>query len=121
MLNQAGTRCSDKRFLPLSLGDDLQLRVWTGRQLARGKTGRIPATIRPILQHLRLARQGGRDLLQHFGRQFFAVAGAPTTVDGATRRVNQNRDHVPSVTRQKDQDVISRTNSSVEPHLGVKV
>ena len=31
VLNQAGTRCSDKGFLPLSLGDDLQLLDWTGR------------------------------------------------------------------------------------------
>ncbi|MBS0266347.1 MAG: hypothetical protein JSS02_30735, partial [Planctomycetes bacterium] len=49
VLNQAGTRCSDKGFLPMSLGDYLQLLDWTGRQLARGKKGRIPATIEPIL------------------------------------------------------------------------
>ena len=37
VLNKTGTRCSDKGFLPMSLGDYLQLLDWTGRQLAQGK------------------------------------------------------------------------------------
>ncbi|MBS0267301.1 MAG: hypothetical protein JSS02_35580, partial [Planctomycetes bacterium] len=56
--NKTGTRCSDKGFLPMSLGDYLQLLDWTGRQLAKGKKGRIPDSIEPILQRLQLDQEG---------------------------------------------------------------
>ncbi|MBS0262242.1 MAG: hypothetical protein JSS02_09855 [Planctomycetes bacterium] len=110
---EAGTRCSDKGFLSPSLGDDLQLLDWTGRQLACGKTGRIPASIEPILQRLPLDRQGWCDLVQHFGRRLFVVAGARATVDDTTIRVKQHRYHIPLATRQLYQAVATRTNSSV--------
>ncbi|MBS0265471.1 MAG: hypothetical protein JSS02_26300 [Planctomycetes bacterium] len=58
VLNKTGTRCSDKGFLPMSLGDYLQLLDWTGRQLAPGKKGRIPETVGPILERLQLDRKG---------------------------------------------------------------
>ena len=80
------------------LGDDSQLLDWTGRQLAQGKTGRIPHAIEPlfgarlptpsepILQRLQLDRKGRCDLVAHFGRRFFVVAGAPTTIDDTCSR-----------------------------------
>ncbi|MBS0266626.1 MAG: hypothetical protein JSS02_32145 [Planctomycetes bacterium] len=97
----------------MSQGDYLRLLDWTGRQLARGKKGRIPATIEPILQLLQLDRQGWCDLVQHFGRRFFVVAGAPATVDDTTSRVHQHCYHMPSATRQMYQDVATRTKSRV--------
>ena len=99
-IDKIGTRCSDKGFLPMSLGDYLQLLDWTGRQLAQGKTGRIPDTVGPILERLQLDQKGWCELVAHFGRRFFVVAGAPTTIDGTTNRVNQHRYHVPAATRQ---------------------
>ncbi|MBS0263302.1 MAG: hypothetical protein JSS02_15275 [Planctomycetes bacterium] len=108
VLNKAGTRCSDKGFLPLSLGDYLRLLDWTGRQLAQGKKGRIPDTVEPILERLQFDHQGWCDLVAHFGRRFFVVAGVPTTIDGTTSRVNQHRDNVPSATRQLYREVESR-------------
>jgi hypothetical protein len=107
-LNKTGTRCSDKGFLPLSLGDYMQLLDWTGRQLAQGKKGRIPDTIEPILQRLQLDQEGWCDLVAHFGQRFFVVAGAPTTIDGTTSRNNQRRYNVPAATRQLYRDVESR-------------
>ncbi|MBS0260894.1 MAG: hypothetical protein JSS02_02970, partial [Planctomycetes bacterium] len=121
VLNKTGTRCSDKGFLPMSLGDYLQLLDWTGRQLARGKKGRIPATIEPILQRLQLDRPCWCDLVQHFGRRFFVVAGAPATVDDTTSRVHQHRHRILSATRQMDQDVARRTNSRVSLRRGVRM
>ncbi|MBS0266890.1 MAG: hypothetical protein JSS02_33495 [Planctomycetes bacterium] len=47
--------------------------------------------------------------MAHFGRRFFVVAGAPTTIDGTTSRVNQHRYNVPSATRQFYREVESRT------------
>ena len=70
----------------MSLGDDLQLLDWTGRQLVPGKKGRIslfgaglPTPPEPILERLQLDQQGWCDLVAHSGRRFFVVAGAPTT------------------------------------------
>ncbi|MBS0265481.1 MAG: hypothetical protein JSS02_26350, partial [Planctomycetes bacterium] len=68
-----GTRCSEKGFLPMSLGDYLQLLDWTGRQLAQGKKGQIPDTVGPILERLQLDHQGWCDLVAHFGRRFHLV------------------------------------------------
>ncbi|MBS0265478.1 MAG: hypothetical protein JSS02_26335 [Planctomycetes bacterium] len=112
--NKTGTRCSDKGFLPMSLGDYMQLLDWTGRQLAQGKKGRIPDTVGPILERLQLDHQGWCDLVAHFGRRFFVVAGAPTTIDGTTSRVNQHRYNVPSATRQLYREVESRQASTAQ-------
>ena len=103
----------------MSLGDYLQLLDWTGRQLAQGKKGRIPlfgaglpTPPEPILQRLQFVQKGWCDLVARVGRRFFVVAGAPTTIDGTTSRLNQHRYHVPSATRQLFQDVELRTISS---------
>ncbi|MBS0262070.1 MAG: hypothetical protein JSS02_08930 [Planctomycetes bacterium] len=117
VLSKTGTRCSDKGFLPMSLGDYLQLMDWTGRQLAQGKKGRIPDPMfgaglptspESILERLQLDHQGSCDLVAHFGRRFFVIAGAPPTIDGTTSRVHQHRDNVPSATRQFYREVESR-------------
>ncbi|MBS0264598.1 MAG: hypothetical protein JSS02_21870, partial [Planctomycetes bacterium] len=112
VLNKTGTRCSDKGFLPMSLADYLQLLDWTGRQLAKGKKGRISDSIEPILQRLQLDQEGWCDLVAHFGRRFFVVAGAPQTIDGTTSRSTRHRHNVPSATRQLYQEVESRKAST---------
>ena len=62
----------------MSLGDYLQLLDWTGRQLAKGKKGRIPDAIEPLFgaglptppapffQRLQLDQNGWCDLAAHF-------------------------------------------------------
>ena len=96
----------------MSLGDDFELLDWTGRQLAQGKKGRIPETVGPILERLQLDQQGWCDLVAYFGRRFFVVAGAPTTIDDTTSRIHQHRYHVPAATRQLYRDVESRKAST---------
>ena len=98
----------------MSLGDYLQLLDWSGRQPAQGKEGRIPpfgaglpTPPEPILQRLQLDQNGWCDLVAHFGRRFFVVAGAPTKFDDTSSRLNQHRYHVPSATRQLYRDVDS--------------
>jgi len=100
VLNADGLRCSDKGFLPMSLDHYFDLLDWTGRQLVRGKKGRIPKSIAPILQRLKLDRHGWCELVGNFGKRFFHVAGDPTTIDTTQSRVNQHRYYMPRETRK---------------------
>ncbi|MBS0265987.1 MAG: hypothetical protein JSS02_28910 [Planctomycetes bacterium] len=111
-LNKAGARCSDKGFLPFSQDDYFQLLDWTSRQLTQGQKGRVPESIEPILQQLQLDRETWCDLVAHFDKRFFVVAGALTTIDDTTSRLKQHRYHVPLATRQLFQDIESRTETS---------
>ena len=99
VLNKEGLRCSDKGFLSMSLGDYLDLVEWTGRQIVRGKKGRIPNTIGPILARLKLDRHTWCDLVGNFGKRFFHVAGEPKTIDATSSRIGQHRYYVPAATR----------------------
>ena len=102
--NREGTRCSDKGFLPMSLDDYLRLLDWTGRQIVRGKRGRIPNSVAPILKRLKLDRDTWCDLVGNFGKRFFHVAGEPTTIDTTQSRVSQHRYYLPSQTRKMFSD-----------------
>jgi len=79
-------RASDKGFLWIKLPSYLQLLDWTGRQIAKGKRGRIPATCAPILDRLGINRQAWCNLVENFGRLFRRVAAR--TLDTATHRSN---------------------------------
>jgi hypothetical protein len=68
-------RCSDKGFLPMSLHEYLELLDWTGRQMAAGKRGAMPAELEPILVRLGIPADDCLDLTQNFGRLFQRVAG----------------------------------------------
>ena len=94
-----GFRCSDKGFLPMSLGDYLKLLDWTGRQLHRGKRGRIPASCEAVLKRLNLNRRSWCDLVSEFGKLFIHVAGRPQTIDATLSRVGQHRYHLRSRAR----------------------
>ena len=98
--NDAGTRCSDKGFLPMALADYLALLDWTGRQLVRGKKGRIPNSVTTILRRLKLDRYGWCELVGNFGKRFFHVAGEVETIETTTSRVKQQRYNIPSDTRK---------------------
>ena len=81
-----GCRASDKGCLPLSLTDYLQLVDWTGRQIVRGRGGRIPADLSPVLSRVGIAQEDWLPLVTRFGRLFQRVAGAPHTLAHLTRR-----------------------------------
>jgi REP element-mobilizing transposase RayT len=73
-------RASDKGFLPVSLTDYLKLVDWTGRQISKGKRGRIPDRCKPILKRLGVDREVWCDLVRDFGRLFGRVAGRPDSL-----------------------------------------
>jgi len=67
----------DTGYLPsLNLDRYLDLLDWTGRQLAAGKRGRIPAELAPILTRLEIEVDRWLDAVVSFGRWFHRVAGA---------------------------------------------
>jgi hypothetical protein len=60
-----------------------------------------------------LIKKGWCDLVGNFGRRFFVVAGAPTTINGTASRINQQRYKFPATTRQLYRDVESRKAASI--------
>jgi REP element-mobilizing transposase RayT len=78
--SRSGLRASDKGFLPMSVKAYLEFVDWTGRQIAKGKRGRIPASCAPILKRLSMKRQTWCDLVKDFGRLFRRVAGRPQSL-----------------------------------------
>ena len=95
-----GCRCSDKGFLPMSIGDYLQLLDWTARQPVDGKPGATPTTALPIFERLSLDPQVWCKLVGEFGRLFYNVAGVPQSIDETTSRVSQHRYNVRHRARQ---------------------
>ena len=85
MVSELPSRASDKGFLPVKLSDYLKLVDWTGRQIVKGKRGRIPDKCKPILQRLGLSREVWCDLVENFGRLFGKVAGRPDSMDRSAR------------------------------------
>ena len=73
-------RASEKGFLPITLEAYLKLLDWTGRQIARGKRGRIPDACKPILERLQMNRATWCTLVTEFGRLFRRVAGNPNSL-----------------------------------------
>ena len=80
-VSKSESRASDKGFLPIKLLDYLQLVEWTGRQIIRGKRGRIPDRCQPILDRLGVSREVWCELVKEFGRLFGRVAGSPDSLN----------------------------------------
>ena len=77
-LTQSGQRASDKGLLPVTLDEYLKLLDWTGRSLASGKAGAIPAHLAPILDRLRINKARWLDLVSRFDKLFSHVVGTAT-------------------------------------------
>jgi REP element-mobilizing transposase RayT len=84
-------RASDKGCLPITVADYLNLVDWTGRQLAEGKRGVIPAKLAPILVRLCIADHHWLSVVAHFGRYFHRVAGAAQSVGRVRPRTSRQR------------------------------
>ena len=80
MVSKLDSRASDKGFLPMKLQDYLELLDWTGRQLSRGKRGRIPIRCKPILERIGISREVWCELVENFGKLFNRVAGKPDSI-----------------------------------------
>ena len=89
MPSQSGCRASDKGFLAMSLQTYLQLLDWTGRQLRRGKRGRVPSELEPILKRIGLSSDLWCDVVSRFGRIFQRAAGSPSSLVEAAQSRNQ--------------------------------
>ncbi len=100
VLNREGVRASNKGFLPMSLTDYLQLLDWTARRVVRGKRGKTPDGVSPILERLGLEPTQWDDLVGGFGRLFFNVAGKPQTIDATPSRVTQQRYYLRGMARK---------------------
>jgi hypothetical protein len=111
VLNQSGVRASDKGFLPISLGDYLQLLDWTARRTVKGKRGRTPDALQPILQRLGLKADVWCELVGEFGRLFFNVAGRPQTIEKTTSRLTQQRYYV----RKNARTLFAKSAVTVKP------
>ncbi|MEO1619022.1 MAG: hypothetical protein AAFV88_24435, partial [Planctomycetota bacterium] len=94
------SRCSDKGFLPLSLGDYLELLDWTARQLHPGKRGRTPANLPPILSRLGLTADRWTKLVSDFGDVFCHVAGRVDRVEASRSHQTQRRFRVKRIARE---------------------
>ena len=80
-------RASSKGFLPVTQDQYLRLLDWTGRQARRGKRGRIPADLAPILTRLQITNDTWVDMVENFGRWFRRAAGRQESLAAeATRR-----------------------------------
>ena len=73
-------RASDKGFLPMPLADYLDLLDWTGRQVAPGKRGTIPAQLAPLLDRVGIPAESWVELSLGFGKLFHRVAGCPASI-----------------------------------------
>ena len=73
-------RCSNKGCLPMTLDQYLQLLDWTGRQLQRGKRGRIPPECGPILERLSCHPELWLDLVRNFRKRFRQEVGRPDSI-----------------------------------------
>ncbi len=76
-----GLRCSDKGFLPMSAAEYLELLDWSARQVAKGKPGRTPGDLPPILQRMGLSPTVWLVMVAEFEDLFSSVAGLPEHVD----------------------------------------
>jgi hypothetical protein len=87
MVGRLGKRVSDKGFLTISFEAYVKLLDWTGRQLKRGKTGRIPADAQPILERMEISGEVWVEVVRRFGKIFARAAGSPQSLNAeATKR-----------------------------------
>ena len=100
LASTSGRRCSDKGFLWFSVEQYLELLDWTARQLAKGKPGKTPEHLAPIMQRLGLSSSTWCDLVANFGRLFHNIAGEPTKIDAERSHRTNRRFHVRTETRE---------------------
>jgi hypothetical protein len=74
-VSTSGRRASDQGLLPIQLDEYLELLDWTGRAIAKGKRGAIPAHLAPILERLSVNGQKWLELVSRFEQCFSHVVG----------------------------------------------
>lgn len=74
----------------LDLDGYLELLDWSGRQIARGKRGTIPAHLAPILERLQIEVDHWLETILSFGRWFRRAAGLPQRLAAEALRVGRS-------------------------------
>lgn len=73
-------RCSDKGLLPITAQDYFELLDWSGRQIAAGKRGAIPADLAPILERLHIQPSRWLETVIDFEQLFGRIVGRAEAV-----------------------------------------
>ena len=73
-------RASQEGFLSLALDDYLALLDWTGRQTRAGKTGVVPADLKPILERLQINAECWVDSVRGLGHRFHRAIGRASSM-----------------------------------------
>ena len=94
------SRASNKGFLPVTQDQYLQLLDWTGRQARRGKRGRIPSDLAPILTRLHITNDTWVDMVENSGRWFRRAAGRQESL--AQEASRRGRRWVQGVSRSRE-------------------
>ncbi len=81
MPSETDFRCSDKGFLAIDFEGYIELLDWTARQEVKGKQGKTPTSMPPILQRLGIEASSWLELVHSFGKTFRMVAGRCDRVD----------------------------------------
>ena len=82
--------CSIEQILPITIDEYLDLLDWTGRQLAYGKKGKIPARLAPILTRLEINDQRWLSTVNNFGSLFHRAAGRLDSMTRAAKETGLN-------------------------------
>ena len=86
----SGRRASLKGFLSVPLAKYLELLDWTGRQLHKGKRGKIPRHLAPILSRIGLEADSWCEVVERFGKIFKRAAGGAEAMAEEAARRNQS-------------------------------
>jgi len=79
--------------------DYWELLDWTARQKVRGKRGATPTEAPPIVQRLSMSAETWCELVHHFGRLFYNVAGQPERIEATRSRQTNRRFHTSAQAR----------------------
>ena len=78
----AFTDSADVPAIPMYWRDYLSLVDWTGRAIRKGKKGRIPASVPPILDRLQSNGDDWIREMQHYGRWYYRAVGSLQSLQG---------------------------------------
>ena len=88
--DSSGRRASLKGFLSVPMAKYLELVDWTGRQLHKGKRGKIPSHLAPMLSRIGLDGSSWCEVVERFGKIFKRAAGGTEAMAEEAARRNQS-------------------------------
>ncbi len=86
-----GMRASDKGVTDMTLENYFSLLDWTGRQQRKGKRGKIPSQLPPILERLGLTADQWLHCVKEFDELFGLAVGKPASLKKEAERLELKR------------------------------